>query len=232
MARDILRVIDTQINRWRAEQRQRESEPTEAPASLPDAVCISNSFGAQGAVVAALVGERLQLPVYDREIVAHIAQTAHVHVETVETLDQRALSRIDDFVTALFRERAFDLNDYVRTLTRTVAALWGHGPCVLVGHGAVHIVPRDHRVAVRVVGAVPDRVRRVMALKGLDEKEARRLVQRTDAEREGFHRRGFGAWVDDPVAYDLIVNTSSLPISVCATVIVDAYRAKFAAGSP
>jgi cytidylate kinase len=223
--RSVQAIVEDQVRRWQLVRRDR-SPPRELPAR-PNVVAISNAFGSGAAVLARGVGERLDIPVYDREIVAHIARTAHVREQTVEALDERVLRRVDNFVLALLRESGFDQDDYLRALLQTIGALWEHGPCVLVGHGAVHIVPRSHALAVRVVATEEDRVRRVMILHRLTEPEARELVRRTDHDRETFHRRDFKAVVENPTNYDLVLNTSRLPLEVASELMIHAYRLKF-----
>jgi cytidylate kinase len=227
MPRELSVIVDEQIRRWRFEQGERAGRPERALHQHADVIAISNAIGSAGAVIAQVAADLLRIPVYDREILAHIAETAHVHVETVETLDKRAVSRLDDYLTALFREHSLDQNDYLKLLTRTVGALWEHGPCVMVGHGAVHIIPRRHALAVRIIASEPDRVRRLMELHQLSEAEARRMVERTDAERRSFHRRYFRRDVDDCRSYDLVINSSRLTYEHSAALVVEAYRHKF-----
>jgi len=227
MARNVQSILEDSIRRWQAEQRARERAPRAELRRRPDVITIASACGAGGSALAHAVGDRLLLPVYDREIIEHVARTAHVQERTVEALDERALRRVDDHLAALFRERGFDQTDYLRLLTRTVGALWEHGPCVIVGHGAVHIVAPEHELAVRVVGDHADRVRHVMETRHLSETAARELVAERDEERAAFHRRYFHAAVDDGANYDLVLNTSRLPRAVVLAAVVDAYRRKF-----
>lgn len=226
-ARSIEAIVEEQVRRWQLARREAERTARPEARPEPNVVAIANALGSGGRVLAHGVGARLGVPVYDRDLVAHIAQTAHVRERTVQALDERGLRRVEDFVLALLREHDFDQRDYVRALLQTVGALWQHGPCVIVGHAGVHIVPRAHVLAVRVVAPVADRVRRVMALRGLTELEARDLVRRTDAQRESFHRRDFHAAIESASNYDLVLNTSRLPFEVAGELVVQAYRLKF-----
>ena len=229
MARDVHRIIDEQIAKWRTErQRQDKVSATDPDRPRPRVVTIANPLGANGSPIGARVGELLGIPAYDREIVQHIADTAHVSVSAVETLDERARGRLEEYMTALLTQHTFNASDHLRALTRTVLALWEHGPCVLTGHGCVHILPRDHALTVRITAAEELRIQRVAASQGVAEPEARRLVRASDAEREAFHRRYFGVAADDLQLYDLVVSSGLLDDQGCAEIIAAAYRARFA----
>jgi cytidylate kinase len=225
MSRDIPSILEEQIQRWQSESRAGGSRPRrEAGSSC--VVAISNNFGSGGTAIAARVGALLGVPVYDRDIVGHIAASAQVSVQTVETLDERARSRIDDYLAAILQEANFDRADYLRHLTRTILALEEHGPCVLVGHGAVDIVDRKRALAVRLVAPEAYRVSSVAARLQITLAEAQQKVQQTDEEREGFHQRLFRRAVNEPLNYDLVLNTSDLGVEGSAAIVAEAYRRK------
>lgn len=224
MPRNIHRIIEKQMNRWRIQSKGQEEREREF--SAPNMITLSNALGSRGSAVADRVGELLDVPVYDREIVEHIATTASVRVETVQTLDQLAQSRLDDYLTALFRERNFDQGDYLQALTRTIMALWGHGSCVMVGRGACHIIYRKNSLTVRVIAPDMHRLRQIQRADECTAAEAQRRMERTDAERASFIRRLFGEEITDPLNYDLVINTAGMAVDACSRVIVEAYKRK------
>ena len=61
----------------------------------------------------------------------------------------------------------------------------------------------------------------------LDPEEAQRRVEHTDAEHEKFHRLLFDRVIDDPLAYDLVLNTQDIDIDGSAAVVAEAFRRKF-----
>jgi len=225
MSQNIHRIIEKQMSRWRI-QRDSVQEVRRGPFVPANVITLSNAFGSNGVGIAHKVGEMLDVPVYDREIVEHIATTAKVRLDTVQTLDEVVQNEIDGYVAALFRERRFDEGDYLNALTHTIMALWGHGPCVLIGRGAAHIVSHRHSLAVRVLATTPFRLRFVQELEGVDEEGARRKIQRMDTEREQFIRRLFNAEIDDALVYDLVVNRTGMTDEGCAGMIVEAYKRK------
>lgn len=194
-----------------------------------DVITISSSYGTQGNRIANLVGEMLSIPVHDQAIVTQIASAAHVLPATVETIDETAESRIDDYLDALLREKSFDQHDYFRVLSQVIVALWNRGPCVLVGHGAQYLIPADHRLAVRLLAPPTLRAQTIAQDKRVDEATARHEVKEKDAQREAFIRHFFHAHIDDPLAHDIVINTAHLSAAAAATAIVGAFLHRFAA---
>jgi cytidylate kinase len=228
MKRSIATVLEDQINRWRSEREKSQGKEQEGPFEPASVITISREAGSGGSEVAEKVGALLEIPVYDSQIVEHIAKTSQVQVQTVETLDERAQSRLDNYLTALFRERNFDQSDYLRSLTKAVTALWGHGPCVMLGRGAGHIIYRRYSLSVRLVAPFAQRVKHRAQVLDLSEAEATRLVQRLDAEREAFILRFFAKSIDDPLCYDLVLNMAGFNATAAAGMIAEAYRHKAA----
>jgi CMP/dCMP kinase len=227
--RPVKSILEEQVYRWRTEQKKPGARTTRPP-SRPNVVTVAHHLGSNGAAVAAAVAEQLGVPLYDREILQQIADTAKVRVETVKTLDEQVQNRLQEYITALLRESNFHPSDYLLYLTRTIGALWEHGPCVIVGHGCVHVVPRTHALAVRVIAPEDARIKRVAEREKIEVDEAKRLVQRTDSERQAFHRKNFHADCEDSKNYDLIIDSSGFDTAGCAAVIVEAFRRKFATG--
>jgi cytidylate kinase len=226
MTRSVTAIVDEQLARWRAaHDAPVQVVGTERPR--PDVVAISRELGTAAGAVARQTSELLRLPLFDHEIVEHIARTAQVHLETVMTLDEHAQSRVDEYLGALLHERNFDRSDYLTLLARTVVSLWEHGPCVLMGHGSVHLVPREHALKVRLVAPAEVRTEALAEERHLSAREATRQLARADAEQAAFHRRYFDASDRDPHDYDLTLDTGSLGATTSAELIARAYRQRF-----
>lgn len=233
MPRSAAEIVEEQVARWRLEIQQHSCPPSQASpvTRVPDVIVISSAYGSPGLSIAKAVADSLSFPIYNHEIVASIAEEAHVRVATVENLDETAEGSINDYLDALMRENSFSQSDYFRALSHAIIALWKHGPCVLVGHGANNLVPVQHRLAVRVTAPPETRCVAVAIAEDLDRHAARRKVQQQDARLESFMRRFFHAHVEDPFAYDLVLNTHHMTITDSATAVIAAYRRRFSTGN-
>ena len=98
---------------------------------------------------------------------------------------------------------------------------------VIRGRGSQFIL-RDHPVAFHlpVVAPLEVRGRRVMKNLRLDQESAKQEIARFDRSRREFIRRYFQAELEDPVFYDLTLNTGNLGFEAAAAIAVDALSFK------
>jgi cytidylate kinase len=201
---------------------ERPAEAPRPPAPPAFTVAVSREAGAGGASIARLVGAQLGWPVYDQELLAHIAEELGLRAALLEGLDERHVSWLTESLTSLSDARTVGQAGYVRHLVETVLSLGAHGGCVIVGRGAGHVLPRPTTLRVRLVAELNDRVAAFERLYGLSRDQAARRVQETDAERGRFVREYFGKDVADPVLYDLVLNASGFTQPECAALVVEA----------
>jgi cytidylate kinase len=74
---------------------------------------------------------------------------------------------------------------------------------------------------VLVTASGPTRQRRLAASLRVDEKEAARVMKRSDAGRADYIKRFYGIGAEHPTHYDLVINTDKLTPDDAARVIVD-----------
>ena len=177
-------------------------------------ITISRRIGSLGGEIAQAVAGHTGWRTFDREIVDHIAQSAHVRQRLVEQLDEKAQNLIHETVRRVLRMAeggSFGLEEYHEGLLRTLAGLAAHGEAILVGRGA-NFALRGHveGLHVRVVSSDEVRVQRLCGRWQLPTAEALRRMHEVDAERAGFIRHHFKQDIDDPRFYDLILNTDCI----------------------
>ena len=227
MARSIDQLVNQQVLRWATEAKanaERESGQTEKQRPM---ITISREFGGRGAEIGKHVAERLGFRFYAQEIVHEIARQAHVRQQLVESLDERLQDRIGQWVTEMMQGGVFAPSDYLYNLSQVVVTLGRHGRGVIIGRGAHLILAPETTLRVRAFAPLETRIEYTMARENLDRVEARAFTLRIDAERIAFYRQHFNVDVGDPLLYDMMLNTGSMSVDLCADLIVQAYRAKF-----
>jgi len=73
---------------------------------------------------------------------------------------------------------------------------------------------------VKLVAPRPFRIRVTAGRLGLDPKDAERVMQQTDAQRERYHREHYGRDWNDPVGYHMVLNTERLGYEGAVAIIV------------
>ena len=100
------------------------------------------------------------------------------------------------------------------------------GGVVVVGRGANFTLPHDQGFHIRVVAAIPRRVENLVRFQNLTQKQAEKEVRELDRSRADFVRSGFGQDINDPRAYDMIINTTYIDIEEAITLAETGMRAK------
>jgi cytidylate kinase len=201
--------------------QQREAAGASRPAPT---IALAREAGCPGTSVAQEVGARLGWPVYDHELLERIAQEMGLRVRLVESLDERRQSWLLESMQALSSGKVVSEASYVHHLAQTLMSLAAHGKCLIVGRGAVQVLPPETTLRVRLIGQLKDRIAAFAARFGLSAQEAARKVEETDRERVGFIKRHFQKDPTDLVQYDLILNTSRWSVPECTDLVVQAVR--------
>jgi cytidylate kinase len=224
--RSVNEMVEYQVQRWLAEQQKRRQERRilESPAPI---VTISREAGALGTTLGRLVAERLGFRLWDQELVQRIAEESGASETLLAAVDEQARNAIEDLLAGILMGDSFTEKEYLAQLMRVVHAIAQHGGAVIIGRGAQFVLPPDAALRVRVVGSLEERVRSVASSRRLSARDARSEVERVDRERLAFIRHHYHQDGADPHAYDLIVNSTAIPLERAVDVVVSAYHAKF-----
>jgi cytidylate kinase len=112
---------------------------------------------------------------------------------------------------------------YVKTLKGVIIELAKSQTIVIRGRGSQFIL-KDFPGAfhVLVVAPLDLRVKRVMERMKLDEEKAKNQIKRSDSNHHEFIRRYFHADAENPLDYDMVINTERTSIEDASSVIVNA----------
>lgn len=212
-------VVEKTIRKWQIEQKKKYKNP------IRPVITMSRLPGAMGSDLAHKLAADLQIDLYDHEIVEEIAQNANVSQKIVESLDEQDRSVLDDWISSLGEYHMWAY-DYLSQLTRVICAIGTHGHSIIIGRGASYILPKDVSLRVLVVAPLEVRVGNVMLKYRASEKDARRNIMRSEAERRAFIRKYFQADLTEPTNYDLVVNTENTGIDIAARIIKEVFNSR------
>lgn len=216
-------VVARARRRWQTQQRMPEAvEPLAPPAPRAFTIAITREAGANGAAIGRLLGERLGWPVYDYQLVEHIAGEMGLRSQLLESVDEKRMSWLQECVECFSSGTSVTEAAYVRHLVETLLTLAMHGECVIVGRGANVVAPPETTLRVRLVAPLRDRITTVQKRGNLTLEEAQRWVEKTDRERALFIKAHFHKEANDPYLHDLELNTSRFSLEACADMIIDA----------
>ena len=180
---------------------------------------ISHQYGSGGSQIARIVGDRLQWPVWDKEIVRKIADEYQVAETDVDDKDERRASVLEKVVGVLGVggfATAYSMlppgidDDRLLHMTRTIVEdIARTGRAIIVGRGGNHILAKRPRTLhVFLFAPLEARVRRVAQVEKFTRSEAERRVTGMDRLRTDYVRSFYHADWRDPTQYNLTVDSS------------------------
>ncbi len=178
-------------------------------------VAIAENLGSQGDEIGREVARALGWEFADREI---LSKAAEGYGEGVTELHH-----ITDERPSLWERFTDSKRHYLSYVEATVFETAARGHAVLVGHGAaVMLRPVPHALRVRVTAPQPLRAERLRQQQGLTDQAAADLVRETDRERSSRIRYLYHVDLDDPLLYDLCINTERVSVSDAAAMVREA----------
>jgi cytidylate kinase len=206
--RSIEQIVDEQVKKWGLGLRE---TPEQTPAI--STVTVSREPGSGGKLIAKGIAECMDFDLFHQEVIHEMALSAKVSARVLESLDEKGLSMLQDWVAAVVHRRHLWPDEYLQHLLKVVSTIGKHGKAVLVGRGANFILPKETTFRLRVVASQSFRAKKVAEQFDLPLKEAERRVMKTEADRRAFVRKYFYADIADPKNYDLVMNTENITIA-------------------
>ncbi|HUA02899.1 MAG TPA: cytidylate kinase-like family protein [Solirubrobacteraceae bacterium] len=194
-------------------------------------VTISASYGAGGSWVGPQVAERLGCRFIDRAIPVQVAERldvpvehAHVHDEAAAPRFTRLLARLPNTSGVVLPEATSA--EFCRETERLLIEAADAGDVVVLGRaGAIVLRDRPGAFHVRLDGPEEARVVQGMRVEEIDEEEARRRQRTSDRARIDYVKHFYRTDPRDPRHYQLVLNSTAVPLPACVDLIVAAARA-------
>src|SRR5512141_421607 len=152
MTRSIEAIVDEQARRWQLTRPQRPDEPRRP------VVTVARQYGARGTDVARHIAEKLELDLFDREIINRIAESSHLSERVVSSLDEKNRELLTDWLAAVADQSYLSRAEYRYHLTRVVGAIAHQGGAVILGRGSHLILGPGQALRVFVVAPLEMRV--------------------------------------------------------------------------
>ncbi|HET8626291.1 MAG TPA: cytidylate kinase-like family protein [Thermomicrobiales bacterium] len=202
------------------------------------AVTISREYGSGGGEIAARLAERLDWRLVDHEIVVRVAGALQISEAAAAREDEHAEGALARLLTTMQAIGPAEYGitplilttsaeTYQRALRDVVEAAAEGGHTIIVGRGSqVLLAARRDVLHVRVVAPLERRVAYVVRREGLDDKAARARIHLKDGDRKHYLQMQHHIRADDPLHYDLVVNTAVLDLDDAVDVIALALARK------
>ena len=184
-------------------------------------ITIGRQFGSGGLAVAKHLGKKLDIPVYDNELITKAAQDSGFSAELFVRNDEK--KSFFSF-SSLFAESDSYMSDsgLFKMQCETIKRIAEQGSAIIVGRCSDYVL-RESECTLDVFLTAPmeSRVARVMERAGVDMEKALEIIEKKDRGREEYYNYyTFGNW-GVASTYDLCINSSLLGIEGTADFIID-----------
>jgi len=230
----IAKLVERQMRNWELARAQRVKPPEPARPEVEQFLAISRAVGAGGAggaEVPARIGERLDWPVFNKELLQAMADDDRIRTQLYDSMDERDLGWFELTLRAL-TQGEFKKHDYFHRLTHTILALARQGHAVFVGRAADLILPRTLGLRVRLTAPREACVARHAEHRRISREEAHAEVARIEEERAEFIRHHFRDDPSDPSRHDLVVNLERFDPTQAVDLILTAMMLRGVFGEP
>ncbi|MDO3379214.1 cytidylate kinase family protein [Geoalkalibacter halelectricus] len=180
-------------------------------------ITISREMGSGGIPIAHKAAEKLGYTLIDGESIIKAAVGSGMSPEAIEKADEKPPA----FIESEDQEIEADLHKIELIILE--AALKGN--VIIYGRGGQDLLRDVGSVfRVRIIAPFELRVERWAEREWLDPDLARKLVRRSDQQRAGFIKYYFDRDWEDPLGYDLVINTERLTEETAVKLICDGVR--------
>lgn len=191
-------------------------------------ITIARGFGSGGKTIAQMLSRTLNIKYYDKELIRLASEDSGINEALFNLVDETHKKNLfkrynkdeiysPDSEEFLSKENLFNFQaEIIRRLAERDES------CIIVGRCA-HYLLKDRSDVVRVFihAEMEHCIGRIMERYGLDEKEAERLILKTDKERAQYHKYFTNTEWNDARNYDICLNTSIMSDEECVRLIIE-----------
>jgi CMP/dCMP kinase len=198
-------------------------------------ITISRQAGSGGDEIAKLLCQQLGCRFFDKTMMAALTLITGISIEPPQDLSEESY-KVDTLMDRLFSDSFGEAIEYysktplqrnpelsVDLERKLIMAAHQRGNIVIIGRGGqVVLAGKPDVLHVRVVAPTPARIRRIQEQEGLVSSEAEERVETRDKAAVEYLKRFHHADADDPLLYDLVINTAKVPPNAAVDLIVKA----------
>ena len=189
---------------------------------------IGRQFGSGGKDIAAALGRKLNIPVYDGELIDKAAQDSGFSAELFKKSDEQKSFSFSALFSGAFigdSEGYMSGSGLFKMQSETILKIAEQGSAVIVGRCSDYIL-RNHENALNVFVTAPleDRMKRTCERGEATPENVENFVNKKDKGREEYYNYySFGNW-GMASGYDICINSSVLGIEGSADFIIEFAR--------
>ncbi len=184
-------------------------------------ICIGREYGSGGHEIGEKLAKKLDLPLYDRNLLDEVAATKNVDVNEISAYDEKPRNflfsrtvrgynnspeqNVAEMQFALLKSKAADGDSFVIVGRCSDELFEGLAPYL----------------SIFIHGDEEARIERIMKVRNLDRKKAKQAIERHDRKRRQYHNNFCQKKWGESKSYHLCINSSRIGIDACVDLLAD-----------
>ncbi len=221
-------IITEKIREWELKRKKaKEAKKSSKEIKTHPFLTISRDYGCGEETIIPQLEKTLGWKIYGRNLLDHIAQRESLSRTFIETLDEHSQNLVDNWVNYLIHSGAILQKDYVLKISRLIQVIVCQENAIFLGRG-INFILHDKKegLRLRLAAPFPHRVKNIMQLKNISEKEAEKLVFETDKDRKNYVNDYFDQDINDCAGYDIVLNTATTDCDTICKLVVQMMEMK------
>ena len=189
-------------------------------------IAIGRQFASGGREIGHMLADRLGIDFYDSETLRDEARALGIEDGIFDLFDEKPTrSFLFSVVMDPYAiDSAVNSGKVIEAQRKVIQAAADKGPCVIVGRRADKILEDNEQetvISVFIAADMEDRVARFLERETMNEKAARKFIEKKDRERASYYNYFFdGKWgrADN---YTMCFSTSQIPKDKICDIIID-----------
>lgn len=183
-------------------------------------ISIGREYGSGGHEIAEKLASKLDLPLYDRNMLEEIAQDKNVDHSELEKYDEspkkKLFSRTVRGLSASNEQNIANMQfDYLKQKASQGKSF------VVVGRCAETVLKgNDSLISIFIIGDMENRINRIAKLRNMTIDEAKSAVNRHDKTRKAYHNSYSDMKWGDSRNYDITINSSKIDLDEIVEVLL------------
>ncbi len=190
-------------------------------------ITIARGFGSGGRTIGKMLSEDLGIKYYDKDLIRLASEESGINERFFGLVDEKLKGSFlrkggvykGDLISPESSEFTSDQNLF-NYQAKIIKQLADKEPAIIVGRCADYILrDRDDVIRVFIYSDMETAIKNVVEMYGVNEKEARRMIEKTDKERSEYFKHYTGMDWENAKNYNLCLDTSRLSYDECVEII-------------
>ena len=185
-------------------------------------ICLGRQHGSGGREVGRKLAEALGIEFYDKRLLEEVASVEDINLKQIEQLDETTLSigslgfpmGLRNPYIPEYDAGFYVLSDRIyQAIAKQIRLAADRGSCVIVGRVASEILKDDpDMISVYIHASEESKIKRLVETLEVSERDARRIMKRTDRNREHYHNYYGSLKWGEAASHDISISTSRFGI--------------------